>query len=380
VSELPEVMVLAGTRPEGIKLAPLVSQLRRDLDARIVLVDSGQQPGRVGEALAPFGLTCDVELELTRSTGSLPELAAALTTQTDRVLIRHRPAAVVVQGDTLTAFIGALVAFWHRRRVVHLEAGLRTHDLGQPFPEEANRAMLARFASLHLAPTATAQAHLIAEGVPADRIVLTGNTVVDALYQLLDSGRADPPLWIDQRRRVLLATAHRRENWGDGLVGICGALRRIAAAYPDLQVVMVAHPNPAVAAMLSSLLDSARGVRITPPLPYPRLVGLLAMASLVVTDSGGLQEEAASLGVPLLVTRDTTERPEALAGGTGRLVGTDPDVIVAAAHEALGRIRPPWRESPFGDGRAARRGSDAIARLLGAAARPLAGVGSAVSG
>jgi UDP-N-acetylglucosamine 2-epimerase (non-hydrolysing) len=361
-------MVALGTRPEGIKVAPLVGQLRRDAETRVTLVDTGQHPGRVGEALAPFGLAPDVVLRLRRPSGTLAELGAVLMTVTDRVLTRHRPAAVVVQGDTLTAVVCGLVAFWHRIPVVHLEAGLRTHDLARPFPEEANRAMLGRFAALHLAPTATAREHLLAEGVPGRDILVTGNTVVDALWHLLDAGLAAPPAWLDRSRPAVVVTAHRRENWGAGMAGVCAALCRLADRRPDLQIILVAHPNPALSAALRPLLGSS--VRFTPPLAYPQMVGLLDAASLVITDSGGLQEEAATLGVPLVVTRDTTERPEAVATGNGTLAGTDPARIVAAALGYLGVSRTPGRTSPFGDGRAAARCAQAIARLVGTAPAP----------
>jgi UDP-N-acetylglucosamine 2-epimerase (non-hydrolysing) len=342
--------------------------MRREGTTCVRVVDTGQHPDRVGEALAPFGLVADAVLSPRRRAGSLSELAMELMTAADEVLIRHPPAAVVVQGDTLTALIGGLVAFWHRIPVVHLEAGLRSHDLGRPFPEEANRAMLARFASLHLAPTAAARTHLINEGVPAGTIVVTGNTVVDALRYLLDNDLARPPSWLDRSRPLLIATAHRRENWGAGIAGIATALGTLADHHRDLQIVMVAHPNPAMRAQLSKLLGGVPGVRLTPPLPYPAMIGLLDRAELIITDSGGIQEEAATMGVPLLVTRDSTERPEAVAAGAGELVGTVPGRIVAAAERYLwaggGRPRDVAMSSLFGDGRAAARAGQAIAGLL----------------
>jgi UDP-N-acetylglucosamine 2-epimerase (non-hydrolysing) len=359
----PEILLLLGTRPEGVKLAPLVGPLREQ-HLRATIVDTGQHPGRAAQALTPFDLRPDVVLSLDRETGSLAELGARLITATDEVLSTRKPAAVVVQGDTLTSFVGGLVAFWHRVPVVHLEAGLRTHDLDRPFPEEANRAMLARFAALHLAPTEVAVRHLLAEGVPAGNIVLTGNTVVDALTYLIDSGRASAPRWVDRSRPIVVVTAHRRENWGDGLARIAVALREIVRAEPQVQIVVVTHPNPALHAAVSSLLSGVPGVTITPPLDYPSMVGLLDAASLVITDSGGIQEEAATLGIPLLVTRETTERPEAVGPGLGVLVGTDPDLIVPAAREGLRSGRRRCDESPFGDGRAAPRAATAILDLV----------------
>ncbi|RKR91141.1 UDP-N-acetylglucosamine 2-epimerase [Micromonospora pisi] len=366
-----EVMVLIGTRPEGVKTAPLVRQLRLDTRFTATVVDTGQHPGRVGEALAPFGLTAGVTLEPVRHTGSLAELAAALITATDAVLAEHRPAAVVVQGGTLTALVGGVVAFWHHLPVVHLEAGLRTHDLDRPFPEEANRAMLARFAALHLAPTPTAHRHLLDEGVPEERIVVTGNTVVDALHHLIDHGLAQPPRWIDPTRRLIVATLHRRENWGGGVFGVCAGLRHLARRHPDVQIVMVTHPNPTLGAEVTAQLGRTPGIRLTPPLPYPEMVGLLSVADLVITDSGGLQEEAGTLGVPVLVTRETTERPEIVSSGYGTLVGTDPERIIAAAAAELAVRSLAERTSAFGDGQASVRAVAAIADLLALPTKPV---------
>lgn len=359
-----EVLILAGTRPEGIKAAPLIRRLLDDPRFTARVADTGQQPGRVTEALAPFGLQPEVTLRLRRRTGSLAELAAALTTGIDDLLEHHRPAAVVVQGDTTTALVGGTVAFWRQVPVVHLEAGLRTNDLARPFPEEANRAMLARIAALHLAPTRSARSNLIHEGVPAGHIVVTGNTVVDALHDLIDRGVASPPTWVDPTRQLVVATTHRRENWGDGLAATVDGLRRLAGRCPDAQIVMVTHPNPKLGETVTTGLAGTANALVTPPLPYPEMIGLLRVADLVVTDSGGLQEEASTLGVPLLITRDTTERPEALAEGCGELVGTDPERLVSAGLRSLATPRGAASKSPFGDGRASERSVGAIADLL----------------
>ncbi|MFG1883351.1 non-hydrolyzing UDP-N-acetylglucosamine 2-epimerase [Micromonospora sp. NPDC049102] len=364
-----EVLILAGTRPEGVKTAPLIRRLLDDPRFTVRVADTGQQPGRVAEALLPFGLRPEVSLRPQRRTGSLAELAAALITGVDDLLAHHRPAAVVVQGDTTTALAGGAAAFWRRTPIVHLEAGLRTNDLDRPFPEEANRAMIARIAALHLAPTEEARANLLSEGIASEGIAVTGNTVVDALEDLIERGAARPPAWVDPTRKLVVATAHRRENWGQGVAATIDGLRRLARQRPDVQVVMVAHPNPRLSAEVSAGLAGIANARVTPPLAYPQMVGLLRMADLVVTDSGGLQEEAATLGVPLLVTRDTTERPEALAAGRGELVGTDPELLLSAGLRHLATARVPAVGSPFGDGRAAERCVAAMARLLDVSAR-----------
>jgi UDP-N-acetylglucosamine 2-epimerase (non-hydrolysing) len=367
-----DLMVLAGTRPEGIKVAPLISSVTdagrpgNRLGNRLGtwLVDTGQQPGRVAEAVAPFGLKPDVEVALHRPTGSLPELAAGLTTALDEILTERRPAAVVVQGDTMTALIGGLVAFWHRIPVVHLEAGLRTRDNDRPFPEEVNRAMLARFTSLHLAPTDAARRHLLDEQVPAETIHVIGNTVVDAVRHLIDSGQATPPEWLDRSRPMIVTTIHRRENWGAGVAGVAAALTTLAHERPDVQIVVVTHPNPALSASVRDALRGAPAVRVLPSLPYEQMLGLLSAADVVITDSGGLQEEAATLGLPVVVTREQTERPEALVPGYGQLVGTDPAKILASTLAFLDTELPPHGFSPFGDGHSGPRAAAAIADFL----------------
>lgn len=359
-----EVLILAGTRPEGVKTAPLIRRLLDDPRFTVRVADTGQQPGRVAEALTPFGLHPELSLRPQRRTGSLAELAAALITGIDDLLTHHRPAAVVVQGDTTTALAGGTAAFWRRVPVVHLEAGLRTNDLDRPFPEEANRAMLARIAALHLAPTRTARANLVGEGISPDAVVVTGNTVVDALHDLIARGAAPPPTWVDRGRKLVVSTVHRRENWGHGVAATVEGLRHLARRRPDVEVVLVAHPNPQVREAVTTGLAGFANARVVPPLPYPQMVGLLRAADLVVTDSGGLQEEAATLGVPLLVTRDTTERPEALTAGGGELVGTDPERIVSAGIRHLDAARVAVTTSPFGDGRASERSVVAMAGLL----------------
>ncbi|MFI6242534.1 non-hydrolyzing UDP-N-acetylglucosamine 2-epimerase [Micromonospora sp. NPDC050795] len=364
-----EVLILAGTRPEGVKTAPLIHRLLDDPRFTVRVADTGQQPGRVAEALAPFGLRPEVSLRPQRRSGSLAELAAALITGIDELLTHHRPAAVVVQGDTTTALAGGTAAFWRHVPVVHLEAGLRTNDLDRPFPEEANRAMLARIAALHLAPTQAARANLIGEGIRSSAIVVTGNTVVDALHDLVERGMAQAPDWVDPARKLVVATVHRRENWGHGVAATVDGLRRLAQACPDAQIVMVTHPNPQLSAEVTTGFAGVTNARVTPPLPYPQMVGLLRAADLVVTDSGGLQEEAATLGVPLLVTRETTERPEALTPGRGELVGTDPERLLSAGLRHLASGRTAVVGSPFGDGRASDRSVVALAGLLNVPAR-----------
>lgn len=378
--DIPEVHLVAGTRPEAIKLAPVAAHMRRRGRLRPVFVASGQHPTMVGQALDAFGATPDIALPLTRHTGSQPELFAALTERLDALLGEHRPAAVVVQGDTTTTFAAALAAFWRRVPIVHLEAGLRSGDLAAPFPEEANRRLVAQLADLHLAPTAAAAANLLDEGVPADRVLLCGNTVVDAALEVLARQRGIPPFADPQLLeavrggRLVLVTAHRRESWGAPLDRVIGAVRRLLETYPDLRVVLPSHPNPAVRAQVAAGLARIPRAVVTDPLPYEQLVAILSRAYLVLTDSGGIQEEAPTFGVPALVLRDVTERVESLRAGCARLVGTDPALIFKEScrllNDPAARAAMAATGNPYGDGQAAARTEQAVAALLGLAEPP----------
>ena len=377
--EPPSVHIVVGTRPEAIKMAPLVTALRSTGVARPVVVATGQHTTMVTDALAAFGLRPDVFLALDRRTGDQVELVAELAPALDRVLVEQGSAAVVVQGDTTSVLVGGLVAFWRRIPLVHLEAGLRSGDLTAPFPEEANRRLVSVVADLHLAPTARAVEALVAERIPRERIVLVGNTVVDAALTVAAS-RAP---WTDPRlaavdalvaagsARLMLVTAHRRENWGAPLDRILAAVTQIVDEWPDLRCVLPAHANPAVREQVDRALGDHPRVVVTDPLPYAALCRLLSTASVVLSDSGGIQEEAPSFRVPVLVLRDLTEREEAVEAGFAQLVGTDPARIVAAAKDVLdGRVTTPAAANPFGDGAAADRCVAAIGWLLGRGARP----------
>ena len=378
----PRVLLIAGTRPEAIKLAPVADRMAAAGLVRPVLVASGQHPEMVAQALAAFGRTPDLVVELDRRTGSQPELLARLTERLDPLVAASSAGAVVVQGDTTTTLAGALVAFWRQVPVVHLEAGLRSHDLGAPFPEEANRRLVGQVAARHLAPTGPAAANLLREGVPAADVLVTGNTVVDAVQQV--AARRGP--WSDPRlagvdaaararaERLVLVTAHRRESWGRPLDGVLQAVRTLAGTRPWLRVVLPAHPNPAVRAQVDAALAGVDRVLVTGPLPYGDFARLLSAAHLVLSDSGGVQEEAPTFEVPVLVLRDVTERTEAVDAGCARLVGTDPGRIVAAAapllDDAAARAEMVAAGNPFGDGRAAARTAQAVAHLLGLADDP----------
>jgi UDP-N-acetylglucosamine 2-epimerase (non-hydrolysing) len=372
--QLPRVLLIAGTRPEAIKLAPLVPAFRRAERLEPIFVSSGQHPAMVEQALDAFSLSPDVRLEIDRPSGEQAELLSALLPAIDQVIVEHAPAAVIVQGDTSTTLAGALAAFWRRIPIVHVEAGLRSGDLAHPFPEEANRRLVTQIASLHLPPTPASEANLVAEGVPADQIIMTGNTVVDAVINV--AARALP--YNDTRleeldrsaSRLILVTAHRRESWGQPLANVLRAIARIVDEFPDVAVVLPAHPNPAVREQVEQALSAKERVLITSPLPYASVARLLARSHLVLSDSGGIQEEAPSFGVPVLVLRNVTERQEAVEAGTALLVGTDSDQVFKEAARLLAddsaRAAFVSKTNPFGDGHAATRTEAAVAALVGA--------------
>jgi UDP-N-acetylglucosamine 2-epimerase (non-hydrolysing) len=375
----PAIWLVGGTRPEALKLAPVVDALRRGDAIRPVIVSSGQHPTMFHQGLAAFGLKPDHDLVVRRDTGTQAELVAGLIQQLDALLERDEPAAVLVQGDTATALAGALAAFWRRIPVVHLEAGLRSHDLTAPFPEEANRRMIDQISALHLAPTRAAAANLRADGIRPATIHVTGNTIVDAVLAV--AGRTTRFVerrldGVDARlsagQRLVLVTVHRRESWGEPLRSVLQAVRDLLASHPDVFVVLPTHPNPAVRAEVTSALDGASRVVLTPPVGYPDLVRLLERSTLVLSDSGGIQEEAPSFGVPVLVLRDRTERMEAVRAGCAVLVGTDRERITATAGRFLAvrsKPGPAARQNPFGDGHAADRTAAALVELLDNAAR-----------
>ena len=374
---LPEVHLLAGTRPEAIKLAPVAAAMRAAGRVRPVLVATGQHPTMVAEALAALGERADVTLELNRSTGSQPELLSQLVRELDAHFTRTTPRIVVVQGDTTTTLAGAMAAFWRRLPVVHLEAGLRSGDLAGPFPEEGNRRMVAQIAALHLAPTPLAAGNLLAEGTDPARVIVIGNTVVDAALAVVSRpvAFADPRVAAVEAAaaagevRLALVTAHRRESWGEPLDRVLRAVRRLLDRYPDLWVVLPAHPNPAVRAQVDAALAGAHRAVVTDPLPYAALARILSRATIVLTDSGGIQEEAPTFGVPALVLRDVTERVESVEAGCARLVGTDEDLVLEQACRLLddpaAYASMVVSTNPYGDGYAARRTEQAVAALLG---------------
>jgi len=370
-----KLLVIFGTRPEAIKLFPVVAALRADPRFAPVVCVSGQHRQMLDQVLHIARLVPDHDLDLMREGQSLDELTAALLTGLGRVMDHERPARVIVQGDTATAMAGALAAYYRQIPVDHVEAGLRSGDNHHPWPEEVNRKIIAAMASLHFASTEANRAALLAENVPAARVHVTGNTVIDALHWVRQRIAAEPGLaaGLDglaarfASKRILAVTCHRRENLDGGIEGIAQALRALALRQ-DVAVIVPLHLNPQVRGVMRRALGGLANVALIEPLDHPHFVRLLSMSDLILTDSGGVQEEAPALGKPVLVLRETTERPEGIAAGTARLVGTDSARIVSeaaqllddpAAHASMARAH-----NPYGDGQAARRIVELIAREL----------------
>jgi UDP-N-acetylglucosamine 2-epimerase (non-hydrolysing) len=364
----PRILAVIGTRPEAIKMAPLVLELReRGMGDGVRAVLTAQHREMSDEVLALFGIRPDHDLDIMRPNQSLFETTARLLPGLERVYAEEKPDLVLVQGDTTTTFVASLAAYYVQVAVGHVEAGLRTADKRNPFPEEINRRLTTCLADLHFAPTEKARHALLAEGVPDARIHVTGNTVIDALFRILKSaGEGALPDGPDPSRRWIVVTSHRRENWGEPLRRICGALLDLVERYPDVEVVYPVHPNPNVRRVTGELLAGRPRVHLLEPLDYVRFVRLMHAAFLLITDSGGVQEEAPSLGKPVLVIREKTERPEAVEAGTVRLVGTDRGRIVAEASLLLDSAEEyrtmTRRHNPYGDGKACGRIVDAIRR------------------
>ena len=366
------ILIVFGTRPEAIKMAPVIKALQARPDHEVEICITAQHREMLDQALRLFDIVPDHDLNLMKPGQDLTDITVGVLRGLRDLLAAHRYDLLLVHGDTTTTSAAALAAFYARVPVGHVEAGLRTGNMASPWPEEMNRSVVGRIATHHFAPTAAAAANLAREGVPADRIHVTGNTVIDALQDVaarlsddraLDARMAALFPFLDPARRMVLVTGHRRENFGDGFERLCRALARIAAR-GDVQVVYPVHLNPNVQEPVNRILGDSRDVHLIAPQDYLPFVWLMKTANLIVTDSGGVQEEAPSLGKPVLVTRDTTERPEAVDAGTVLLVGTDEDAIVAqtmrllddaAAYDAMARAI-----NPYGDGLAAARITDII--------------------
>lgn len=371
------IMPIFGTRPEAIKMAPIVSALQESEHFRCIVTVTGQHREMLDQVNELFGIVPDHDLNILQQGQSLSAIMTRTIDGLETLFAQARPDAVIVQGDTTTSTAAAIAAFYHGIPVVHAEAGLRSGDLLSPFPEEANRKITSQITRLHLAPTSTSRENLLREGISAKDIVVTGNTVIDALLATVDKQLPFTDARLEalaaSGRRILLVTTHRRENQGESMRGVGRALARIADAEPDLVIVLPAHKNPVVREAVLPALEGKANVLVTEPLAYGEFTRLLSVAHVVLTDSGGVQEEAPSLGKPVLVMRENTERPEALEAGTVMLIGTDEERIVAevtlllrdSAHfDAMANA-----VNPYGDGKAAARTVAAIEELMGVGSR-----------
>lgn len=367
-----KVMVVFGTRPEAIKVAPVIKALEGDPVLTPVVVVTAQHREMLDQVNEVFDIEPDVDLNLMAHGQTLNGIAGSVITKIDAVLEEHVPDAVLVQGDTTTVMGAAIAAFNREIPVVHLEAGLRSGDINSPFPEEANRKIVSQIARIHLAPTMLSRANLLADGVPDENIHVIGNTVIDALHWAVERPNeiTVPELkdLADDGRRVLLVTTHRRENLGDNMENIGKAMRQLATSYPDLLIVWPAHKNPRVRASIAPQIEDLDNVVSIEPVGYGEFSKLIAASDIVLTDSGGIQEEAPSLGKPVLVLRENTERPEAVDAGTVKLIGTETERIVSEVSRLLDDKKA-YRDmanavNPYGDGHSAARSIDILSELL----------------
>lgn len=374
MAERPAVMVVYGTRPEAIKVAPVIKALEESEKLDVISVITAQHREMLDQVNEVFEVTPDVDLNLMKPGQTLNEIAARVLTSIDETIAEHQPAAVLVQGDTTTVMAAGIAAFNRSIPVVHLEAGLRSGDLFSPFPEEGNRKLVSQIASLHLAPTEVSKANLLKDGVAESDIVVTGNTVIDALHWAVERPRefTDPVLneVADSGRQIILVTTHRRENLGPNMESIGRAMRVLAERYPDAVLVWPAHKNPKVRETIKPHIEDLANVISIEPVAYGEFAHLIGASHIVLTDSGGIQEEAPSLGKPVLVLRENTERPEAVDAGTVKLIGAqEADIVreVSAlmdsedAYQAMAHAT-----NPYGDGKSAERCVNSMATLLGA--------------
>ncbi len=363
-----KILCVVGTRPEAIKMAPVILALQAAPWAEVRVLATAQHRQMLDQVLSLFAIAPDVDLDVMRPNQTLPALTARLVTALDACLLEEQPDALLAQGDTTTVMVAALAAFYRRIPFGHVEAGLRTGDLSNPFPEEMNRVLAGRLARWHFAPTASSRRNLLAEGIAEDEVFVTGNTVIDALLDVAERCEEAMPA-VTPGKRLVLVTAHRRENFGEPFEQICRALRYLADCRQDLELLYPVHPNPNVKDVAYRLLGGHPRIRLCEPLDYLPFVAAMKRAYLILSDSGGVQEEAPALGKPVLVLRRETERPEAVSEGVVKLVGPDFDRIVSeslrllddpTAYRAMAR-----GVSPYGDGRAAGRIREILRQSLG---------------
>ena len=370
-----KVMPILGTRPEAVKVAPLINLLKSQpqfFDCRVCVTAQHRQ--MLDQVLQAFGVTPDHDLDIMQTGQTLAQITTRALEGVDKVLAKVKPDLVLVQGDTTTVLAASLAASYHQIALGHIEAGLRTGNKFDPFPEEINRRLTGRLADLHFAPTALAKQNLLDEGLDEDKIYLTGNTVIDALHQVTQRRTSNVQRLTSNGQRTILVTTHRRENWGEPLENIALALHEILESFPDTQLILPMHKNPVVREPLERILGNHARVSLIEPPDYMEFVRLMESADLVLTDSGGVQEEAPALGIPVLVLRRTTERPEGISAGTAKLVGTSREDIVREASMLLGDQSAydamSKAANPYGDGKACERIAAAILHWAKKGERP----------
>lgn len=368
-----KVSVIFGTRPEAIKLSPVIRELKRENTVECKVCVTAQHREMLDQVLDVFGIVPDEDLKLMRPNQTLSGFTARAILALEKYMFNEKPDIVVVQGDTSTVFVASLVAFYKRIPVGHVEAGLRTGNIQSPWPEEANRVLTSHISTLHFAPTLGSKNNLLKEGIPEENIIVTGNTVIDALFMTIKKLKENNAVIEDvidtigerkKIKKIILITGHRRENIGKGFEGICRAIRILAIRYPDIHYVYPVHLNPNVRSQVMQILDRngdrrLNNVHLINPLPYLSFVALMKFSTLILTDSGGIQEEAPSIGKPVLVMRENSERPEAIAAGTALLVGTSEEKIVQEVSRLLTDEKAykemSQKSNPYGDGLAAKR-------------------------
>lgn len=369
-----KILSVFGTRPEAIKMAPIVNILNKDnrFESRVCV--TAQHREMLDQVLKVFDIRPDYDLNLMTADQTISQITSKLITSLDLVMSEFEPDILLVHGDTTTTLCGALSGFFHKTLVAHVEAGLRTGNLYSPWPEEANRKLTASLANIHFAPTEIAKENLVSEGIDPKKIFITGNTVIDSLLQAIDIIDSDEKIlldlkkkfnFIDTGKKVILVTGHRRENFGTGIKNICNAIKKISDANKDVEILYPVHLNPNVLEPVNEMLGDIKNVHLIPPLDYLPFVYLMKISYLILTDSGGIQEEAPSIGKPVLVMRDSTERPEALSAGTAKLVGTDEAIIAEQTQILLDDKyeyeRMSQSKNPYGDGEASIK----IIKILG---------------
>lgn len=367
-----KILIVFGTRPEAIKMVPLIKEFKKYNDFEVKICVSAQHRQMLDQVLNLFEIKPDYDLNIMKANQDLYDISSRVLLGMREILKNFCPNVVLVHGDTTTSFVGALAAFYQKIKIGHVEAGLRTNDLYSPFPEEANRQITGVLADFHFAPTQSAKQNLIKEGKNSNFIIVTGNTVIDALFLMIDKIEKNVNLRDEitsilrskysnfgSERKFILVTGHRRENFGDGFLNICAALKNIAQNNPEIDIVYPVHLNPNVQKPVREILSNLSNVYLIDPLEYEKFVYLMSKSFFIITDSGGIQEEAPSLGKPVLVTRDTTERPEALQSGAVKLVGTNKNIIIKEAQNLILQKdefeKMSKANNPYGDGKASER-------------------------